>query len=105
MPTREIRERFTKSELVIMGWRGSEMSYNMDNKINTPMMAPRDGGYEPTHAVTQSDDLQRLEERLGPVAVKMVDERGRVDLRKLTGAEALHYMGALGIPITHQLER
>lgn len=105
MPTREIRDRFTKSELVIMGWRGAEMTYNMEQKVHTPMMAPRDGGYEPDHVVAQSDDLQRLEDRLGPVASKMVDARGKIDLRRLTGAEALRYMGAIGIPITHHLER
>jgi len=29
----------------------------------------------------------------------MVDERGQVDLRKLTGDEALQYMQALGMPV------
>lgn len=43
--------------------------------------------------------LQQIEERLGDVATKMVDDRGRIDLRKLTGEEAMRYMGALGISI------
>ena len=45
------------------------------------------------------DAIQRIEEHLGPVAYKMVNEKGQVDLRKLTGDEALTYFAALGIPI------
>lgn len=45
------------------------------------------------------EEINKIEERLGPVAYKMVNEKGQVDLRKLTGDEALTYFAAMGIPI------
>ena len=43
--------------------------------------------------------MKVLEERLGAVAQKLENEQGEVDLRRLTGEEALQYMNAMGIPM------
>ena len=53
-------------------------------------------GVPPVH---NEREISALEERLGPVVHKMVNDEGEVDLRKLTGDEALRYMSALGIHI------
>jgi hypothetical protein len=46
------------------------------------------------------DQTERiLEEKLGPVAYKLTDENGDVDLRKLTGPEAVRFMAAMGISV------
>ncbi len=96
MPLQKVREQFTKSELAIMGWRGSEIAYNMRSQANSP---PRG---VPNHHPTsqnqatglpqglngesygaQDEDIRRLEERLGPVVVtKLGGTDGQVDLRK-----------------------
>jgi len=34
MPFREIDDKFTKSEMVLMAWRSREVSSQMDSKIN-----------------------------------------------------------------------
>jgi hypothetical protein len=41
----------------------------------------------------------QIEEQLGDVTNKMVDDRGHVDLRRLTGEEAMRFMGAMGISV------
>lgn len=42
--------------------------------------------------------LAKIEERLGPqVIAQMVDENGDIDLRRLTGPQAMRYLGGLGI--------
>lgn len=50
------------------------------------------------HAV-DNETLRKIEERMGPVAYKIENEKGQVDLRRLTGDEALTYFAAMGIPI------
>lgn len=48
-----------------------------------------------------SDNFEiELEQQLGPSIVKKFGgENGDVDLRKLTGEEAVRYMRAIGVPI------
>jgi len=96
--------------MAIMAWRSSEMAHNLrehgvdTNQGGTPGNRAKRLPQAPSsdfmdHAITEPE-LQRLEERLGPVAYKLMDEKtGEVDLRKLTGDEALQFMSAMGIPI------
>jgi hypothetical protein len=78
------------------------MGYNMSTLRNKPHLDRPSGaqtdytGVPPVHS---EREIQALEERLGPVAVKMVNEQGEVDLRKLTGDEALHFMSSMGVHI------
>ena len=100
MPMRQIRDSYTKSELMIMAWRSNELSYNMDK--NTPRTGKNGsmGRETSRNDTSQSVDLDVLEQRLGSVAEKMVREDGMIDLRRCTGDEAMRYMAAMGIPIT-----
>lgn len=109
LPQREIRKRFTKSDLVLMGWRSAEVSANMRNNQRTPVALPQSSGglHEQLPYAVQSTEhdavLRAIEERLGTTVYKMTDERGEIDLRRLTGEEALNYMQAIGmnvIPMT-----
>lgn len=110
LPQAEIRKRFTFSDLAILGWRGAEMNYNMRSSIaHSP--SPREqfgdaedmverayqSGYYGNDAF--ADRCMQIEEQLGDVANKMVDDRGHVDLRRLTGDEAMRFMGAMGISV------
>jgi hypothetical protein len=108
MPMREIEAKYTTSELAIMAWRGSEMGFNMRARTQE---VPR-GHIGPLNPTTVTPDpldyfeydpperdLRVIDEKLEPIAHKMVNEQGEIDLRRLTGAEALRYMGALGISV------
>jgi hypothetical protein len=103
MPSREIRRRFTRSDMAIMGWRSAEMSANMRDKTvrKAPLPSSMDGetygnGME---NVDHDEVLKKIEDRLGGIVYKMVDERGEIDLRKLTGEEACTYLNAIGVPV------
>jgi len=102
MPLHEIRQRFTKSDMAVMAWRATEMAANMRDRTLPSARLPEklDGGsYNFMENVDHDEMLKRIEERLGPIVWKMTDERGEIDLRKLTGDEALTYMQTLGIPV------
>lgn len=103
MPQREIRRRFTKSDLALMGWRSAEVSANMRDTRRHPVALPEAGDRFQLPYATQSPEheerMRVIEERLGGIVYKMVDDRGEIDLRKLTGDEALTYMQAIGIPV------
>lgn len=102
MPSREIQRRFTKSDIAIMSWRSAELSANMrDRTLRTvPLPSKLDGtGYPLMENVEHDTRLREIETRLGGIVYKMVDENGEIDLRKLTGDEAVQYMTAIGIPV------
>jgi len=66
---------------------------------NLPPKLDGSGKYDVMENVDHDEMLKGIEDRLGGIVYKMVDERGQVDLRKLTGDEALQYMQALGMPV------
>lgn len=101
MPMAEIRRRFTKSELYGLGWRSGELAYNMRSKQTQ-------SHYEAAHRtpdasvmtpVVSDREIVELEARMGPVVHRVVDDKGTVDLARVTGDEAMHYLAALGIPM------
>lgn len=101
MPSREIRRRFTKSDLALMAWRSAEVTSNMRDKTvkNIKLPSTMDGTGYGTENVDKDEMLRGIEERLGGIVYKMCREDGEIDLRRLTGDEALTYMQALGIPV------
>jgi hypothetical protein len=101
LPMREVRQKFTKSELAIMAWRSAELSHNMKNRSRGPSreMLPQGDWSPKPQGVIEDRELSILEERLGPIAYKIENEKGELDLRKLTGDEAVRFMGALGINV------
>lgn len=111
MPLREIRKRYTKSDMAIMAWRGSEVSYNMqrNREVSASRRLPANVSEGIRNAPTgrqegwdydlPEPEFKALEEKLSPFVVKLVNEEGRVDLRKVTGEEAMRYMAAMGIPM------
>lgn len=109
LPSREIRKRFTKSDVVLMGWRSGEIAANMDHSASDQVRIPPPSGVGRVEELSRmpvrdhagdDDTLRGIEERLGGVIIeRMVNERGEVDLRRLTGAQAAQYFQALGIPL------
>lgn len=105
LPMREIRKRYTKSEMAILAWRSQEVGYNMRStnqpKPRTDANLAGKPAFNGVPPVLSTEAEQALEERLGPLAVKLgeIEDEHGMDFRKLTGAEALQYMDSMGIRI------
>lgn len=91
IPLRELGRRFTKSEIMIMSWRSSELSFNIRSK------SPATNNHSRPDTDVDDRFLSRIEERIAPIVSKIENEKGEIDLRQLTGPEVMQYMGALGI--------
>jgi hypothetical protein len=100
MPMREIRETYTKSEITVMSWRSQEMALNMRSKYHQP---PNDGARGPqmpgniSPQLDYSGEYTGLEQNLGPEIVAKLAKEEDVDLRSMSGEEALRYMRCMGI--------
>lgn len=93
MPLRELRKKYTKSEMAIAGWRGAEMAANMREQ----RIAPAANAQHARAMAEPMDEIERqLEEKIGSFAHELVDENGEVDLRRVSGDKALRYMNAIG---------
>lgn len=102
-PLREIQDRFTKSELVILGWRSAEQAYKMRLRMHRPSKDEDDDkpvfeGEAKTEAKAEgkkktyadADTPENLPDRF-------YDEEGEVNLSKTTLRDAVQYMNAIGI--------
>jgi hypothetical protein len=89
MPLREIEERFTRSELVILAWRSQEQHYNLQKDM------PKKSKKGKRKMVYGPDDI-------GPQGMpdEFFNEDGEIDLRKVKGEDARRYFEMkLGIPM------
>jgi len=90
LPLRELRRKYTKSEMAIAGWRSLETASNMRQQT----IAPAQQSQIPPSA---QDAIERdLEEKIGDFAEQLVNEKGEIDLRRVTGAQAVRFMNAIG---------
>jgi hypothetical protein len=110
---REIRRRYTKSDLVLIGWDSQQKSYNMSKRFSGSKSTSRDpmkllngGSKEPLGAlntkIIETDDAYLMPEELNngvPILKKWFDKEGNLDLRLATGPEAKRYLEALGVPL------
>lgn len=101
MPMREVHQRYTKSELAVMAWRSQELNANMRNKVPSEATPRKNNVTSIDRRIKQSygeddPDVAGLEERLGPVAERLGED---LDLRKLTGSEAVRFLTAQGMHI------
>ena len=103
MSQREIRQKFTKSELAALGWRSTEVAYNMEAMRPEQHQSLANVNTAPSRYVPPvytDEEITALEARMGPVVHKVANmEDGSVDLAKLTGDEAVRYMTAMGLPM------
>ena len=111
MPMREVRAKFTKSEVFIMGWHSSEQAHQMKIRRHKVPSGPNDSstGLQTSnmgdpYEVAASVNERVLEERLGDSVIsRMTTKEGEVDLRKLSGTEALHFMRCMGVNISNRV--
>jgi hypothetical protein len=88
MPLYEIEERFTKSDLAIVGWRSQETSYQMDKKMKqgSANAGPSDRHFNDPSLPTNLPE-------------KFFNKDGELDLRQVTGAEALKFLHLQGVNV------
>lgn len=111
LPLRELRQRYTKSELAIMGWRSMEIAANMQagmaksrEQQTTASQAIAGSIHDLMTTPERERELAFIEEKIGGFIWKAVtyDENGNetgLDLRKLTGQEMKIYLEAMGRPV------
>jgi len=124
MPIWEIEEKFTKSEIALVGWRSTETSYN----LRKGMEKSKEEGEKKNRSLLEAGRRLTVQERLSkqmlsevseldggepePTAIdtkkkattqKLVDKlrnsEGEMDMRKATGAEARKIFEQLGMPL------
>lgn len=96
MPLHEINERFTKSELFMMGWRSQEQHFHFKNRMKK-FDKPRGDGrqFNPPDKRNRYGSYDVIPENLPE---HFYNEDGEVDLSKVTGREAKRYMASIGMP-------
>lgn len=117
MPLREIRKRFTFSEMALMAWRSKEMSVNMseghkrpprespdikeDNKELPDYGLQHKKPIRHAHVIEHEDSYELEKDVNNGVAIpkSFFNEEGELDLSRTTGPNALKYMNALGFNI------
>jgi hypothetical protein len=91
MPIYEIEERFCKSDLAVVGWRSQETAYQMDRK----MKRGSDAAGPPQEASRYYNDPS-LPTNLPS---HFFNAEGELDLRGVTGQEALKFLGIQGVNV------
>lgn len=96
-PMREIEERFTRSELVLLAWRSQEMHHNFKKKRSMYEDLPDN------EAEVQGGKRRKTyPDGIGPEGMpdKFYDANGDFNLSLVTGEEARRYFAErLGIPM------
>lgn len=96
MPLSELKERFTKSELFMIGWRSQEQHFHFKKRMKKidkgrgTESHTEEGGYKKRYG-----SLDIIPENLPD---RFFNEDGEVDLSRVTGREALKYMELQGMP-------
>lgn len=96
MPIREIEERFTKSELVLMAWRSQEQHYHFKKKVKK---------YDTDDGVSVSKSGKKRKDYhdgIGPEGMpdEFFNSEGDFDLSKVSGEKARRYFeSVLRIPL------
>jgi len=102
---REIRRRYTKSDLVLLGWDSQQKSYNMSKGFKRQPKLLSDGTKPQklgslNAQIVETEDAYLMPDDLNngvPIPKKFFTKDGEFDLRLATGPEAKHYMEALGV--------
>lgn len=104
---REIKKKFTTSELVVMAWRSKELSANMKviNAVDSQPINNIEGQRRQPinpNSIQETESAYVLPEGVNAgvsIPKKFFDEKGELNLSKVTGPEALGYLNALGLRI------
>lgn len=95
MPLREIEEKFTRSELILMAWRSQEQHYNFKKRMKSHEdNYDMDDQTEGAHSGTKADRKRKTyNDGIGPERMpdEFFDEHGDFNLSKVKGEQARQY--------------
>ena len=108
-PMREVRKRYTFSEVTIMAWRSREQSAAMAKGYVKPEPGPKgsapvkdDGPRRPQVHVQETEDSYQLPDNINngvALPKTFFEEEGELNLSKVKGSQAVKYLNALGLNI------
>lgn len=105
---REIRRKYTKSELMLIAWDSKQKSYNLSKQFKDRSSSSNsDAPSTITNGIRETDNAYELPEGInGGVAIpkKFFNKEGELDLRLATGDEACGYLRALGVNIVPRIK-
>lgn len=89
MSKRELEAKFTKSEIVFLAWRSQEVSFKLDQGMETSKSSAKNIKYSGQVPSDLPDEF--------------FNEKGEIDLRGVTGEQAYNFFSNQGIhlPIMH----
>ena len=105
-PMREIKEKYTKSDLTILAWQSKLQTYNMTkgmkstNKVS--VSSDQDEETVAPAGIKETEEAYVLPAGVNngvPIKKKFFDKDGEIDLRQVTGEEAAAYIRGVGIPL------
>lgn len=102
LPLEEIRDRFTLSEIALMGWRSQEQVFKMKRKMDRNRTDWESQDYEPTEMpkTKNRSKPKKKKEYDGHVPEglpeRFYDEEGEVNLSKVKLQDALKYLNGQG---------
>lgn len=103
---REVRKKYTVSDIVLLSWDSKQKSYNL-----TQMHKKHTGGTSTTiqsglknnpNNITETDSHYLMPQDLNngvAIPKKFFNDKGEMDLRLATGPEACNYLRALGLDL------
>jgi hypothetical protein len=115
MSMKEIKAKYTKSEIALLAWDSRLKSYNIGLGLKdtstgvskgklTQLPPPKnypDNLISPA-GVKETEHTYVLPEGVNngaPIPKDFFDEEGEIDLRQVTGDRAAQYLNAIGIPL------
>lgn len=105
MPAREIRRRFTKSEVVILGWRSREQASQLRRKFHKKpeldFENQSDSVFDDTAKRPRGSQKRKETDGVMPTGLpdRFFNKEGEVDLRQVSGNDVLKYFNAIGMPL------
>lgn len=106
---REIRKRYTKSDLTLLAWDSQQKAYNMSKRFADSRRTALPEDRKSQQALTginsrivETDTMYLMPEEINngvPIPKKFFDEEGNLDLSRGTGEEVRRYMEALGVSL------
>ena len=117
MPLKEIKAKYTKSDLALIAWDSRLKNYNLSLGMKHTAPAPVASDARPSpripdvpdadispRGVKETENAYILPEGVNngvPIPKKVFDEHGEIDLRRMKGDEGAAYIRSLGIPLAY----
>lgn len=108
MPVREIEKKYTVSELVMMAWDSRQKAYALNQMYKKPKdtSASQAAAYVSSHGITETANAYEMPKDINrgvSIPKTFFNKEGEIDLRQVTGPQAVNYLNALGLNIATRM--